>query len=218
MRPLARLYTLERRRVTPLKPPPPLSQERLKAGEHRPEMDDKADKRTADPKPRPSSLSSPSPSPIPHHHRKPPPLSRSPTPSTSSLGPLPSPVAALKSEEGGQQRASSHPPAPPPHPPSPRSASPPSFSPRRPKLEAGRREQREGQKATSATFQGSYSGESGGIERPDVELLGRHERLAMFPGCSSALGSSGFRPCRVFVRRVSDGFMILILDSSIRDS
>ncbi|XP_031734102.1 trinucleotide repeat-containing gene 18 protein [Anarrhichthys ocellatus] len=121
-------------------------------------MEDKADKRSADPKPRRSSLSSPSPSPI-LHPRKPPLLSRSPTPSTSSLAPLPllpSPVTALKSEEGGQ-RVLSHPPMPLPHPPSPLSASPPPSSPRRPKLEVGRREQREGQKPASAPFRGVYS-------------------------------------------------------------
>lgn len=145
-------------------------QERLKASEHRPEIEDKADKRNADPKPRPSSISSPSPSPV-LHPRKPPPPSRSPTPSTSSLTPLPplpSPVTTLKSEDGGQ-RVLSHPPTPLPHPPSPRSASPPPSSPRRPKQEAaeegevGRREQRDGQKPASAAFQGIYSGESGGI-------------------------------------------------------
>lgn len=142
-------------------------QERLKASEHRPELDDKADKRNADPKPRPSSISSPSPSPVLHPRKLPPP-SRSPTPSTSSLTPLPplpSPVTTLKSEEGGQ-RALAHPPKPLPHPPSPRSASPPPSSPRRPKQEAteegevGRREPTEGQKTASAPFQGIYSGES----------------------------------------------------------
>ncbi|KAK1876912.1 Trinucleotide repeat-containing 18 protein [Dissostichus eleginoides] len=135
--------------------------ERFKASEHRPEMEDKADKRHSDPKPRRSSISSPSPSPI-LHPRKLPPHSRSPTPSTSSLTPLPplpSPVTALKSEEGGH-RVLSHPPTPLPHPPSPRSASPPPSSPRRPKLEegeVGRRVQREGQKRASASFQGVYS-------------------------------------------------------------
>lgn len=139
--------------------------ERLKASEHRPDLEEKADKRNAEPKPRPSSVSSPSPSPV-LHPRKPPPPSRSPTPSTSSLTPLPplrSPVTTLKSEEGGQ-RALSHPPTPLPHPPSPRSASPPPSSPRRPKQEAadegevvGRREQRMGQKPASGPFQGIYS-------------------------------------------------------------
>lgn len=142
-------------------------QERLKASEHRPEMEDKADKRNADPKPCPSSISSPSPSPV-LHPRKPPPPSRSPTPSTSSLTPLPplpSPVTTLKSEDGGQ-RVMSHPPTPLPHTPSPHSASPLTSSPRRPKQEAaeevdvGRREQRGGQKTSSAPFQGIYSGES----------------------------------------------------------
>lgn len=137
--------------------------ERLKASEHRPEMEDKADKRNTDSKPRPSSISSPSPSPV-LHPRKPPPSSRSPTPSTSSLTPLPrlpSPVTTLKSEEGGQRVLS--PPKPLPHPPSPRSASPPPSSPRRPKQEmseegeVGQREQREGQKPTSAPFQSIYS-------------------------------------------------------------
>ncbi|KAK5856620.1 hypothetical protein PBY51_008203 [Eleginops maclovinus] len=135
--------------------------ERFKASEHRPEMEDKADKRHGDHKHRRCSISSPSPSPI-LHPRKPPPHSRSPTPSTSSvtpLPPLPSPVTALKSEEGGQ-RVLSHPPMPLPHTPSPRSASPPPSSPRRPKLEEGelgRRAQREGQKPGSASFQGIYS-------------------------------------------------------------
>ncbi|KAL6103290.1 tnrc18 [Pungitius sinensis] len=125
--------------------------ERLKASEHRPEMEDKVDKRHTEPKPRPSSVSSPSPSPV-LHPRKPPVLSRSPTPSTSSFGPLPlfaSPVTALKREDDGQRVSS--------HPPPPRSASPIACSPRRPKLEVGRREQREGQKADSAPFQGIYS-------------------------------------------------------------
>lgn len=150
------------------KPSPlPVFQERLKASEHRPEMEEKADKRNADPKLRPTSVSSPSPSPV-LHPRKPPPHSRSPTPSTSSLTPLPplpSPVTTLKSEEGGQ-RVLSHPPTPLPHPPSPRSASPPPSSPRRPKQEVseegevGRRDQRRGQKPASASFQGIYSGES----------------------------------------------------------
>ncbi|KAM8845546.1 trinucleotide repeat-containing gene 18 protein isoform 1-T2 [Spinachia spinachia] len=130
--------------------------ERLKASEHRPEMEDKADKRHTEPKPRPSSVSSPSPSPV-LHPRKPPVLSRSPTPSTSSFGPLPlfaSPMTALKREDDGQ-RVSSHPPLP--HPPPPHSASPPACLPRRPKMEVGRREQREGQKPDSVPFQGIYS-------------------------------------------------------------
>lgn len=140
-------------------------QERLKASEHRPEMDEKTDKRNADPKPRPPSIASPSPLPVLHPH-KPQPPSRSPTPSTSSLTPLPplpSPVTTLKSEDSGQ-RALSHPPTPLPHPTSPRSASPPPSSPRRPKQEAanegevGRREQRGEQKSTP--FQSMYSGES----------------------------------------------------------
>lgn len=144
-----------------------LFQERLKASEHRPEMEDKADKRAADPKPRPSSISSPSPLPVLHPH-KPPPPSRSPTPSNSSLTPLPplpSPVTTLKSEDSGQ-RVLSHPPTPLPHPNSPRSASPPPSSPRRPKQEAAeegevaRREQRGAQKPASAPFQSMYSGES----------------------------------------------------------
>uniref|UniRef100_A0A3Q4GAE1 Trinucleotide repeat containing 18 n=1 Tax=Neolamprologus brichardi TaxID=32507 RepID=A0A3Q4GAE1_NEOBR len=137
-----------------------------KASEHRPEIEDKADKRNTDSKPRPSSISSPSPSPV-LHPRKPPPSSRSPTPSTSSLTPLPrlpSPVTTLKSEEGGQRVLS--PPKPLPHPPSPRSASPPPSSPRRPKQEmseegeVGQREQREGQKPTSAPFQKCISTDS----------------------------------------------------------
>lgn len=146
---------------------PAVFQERLKASEHRSEMEDKADKRNTDPKPRPSSISSSSPSPV-LHPRKPLPPSHSPTPSTSSLTPLPplpSPVTTLKSEEGGQ-RVLAHPPMPLPHPPSPRSASPPPSSPRQPKQEVaeegevGRREQREGQKPASAPFQAIYSGES----------------------------------------------------------
>lgn len=145
--------------------PCPLFQERLKATEHRPEMEDKADKRTTEPKPRPSPISSTSPLPVMHPHKRRPP-SRSPTPSTSSLTPLPSvpsPVTALKSEDGGH-RALSHPPTPLAHPASPRSASPPPSSPRQPKQEAeegaaGQREQRDAQKPPSGPFQGLYSGE-----------------------------------------------------------
>lgn len=143
-------------------------QERLKASEHRSEMEDKADKRNTEPKPRPSSISSPSPSPV-LHPRKPPPHSRSPTPSTSSrtlLPPLPSAVTTLKSEEGGQ-RVLVPSPVPLPHPPSPRSASPPPLSPRQPKQETaeeeeemGRREQRERRKLGSTPFQGIFSGGS----------------------------------------------------------
>lgn len=136
-----------------------LSQERLKASEHRPEIEDKVDKRNADLKTRPSSISSPSPSPV-LHPRKPRPPSRSPTPSTSSLTPLPptpSPVTTLKSEGG--HRVLSHAPKLLPHPTSPRSASPPPSSPRRPKQEdgeAGVREQRK--KSTSTPFEDIYSG------------------------------------------------------------
>lgn len=138
--------------------------ERLKASEHRPDVEDKPDKRNTAPKPHPSSIPSSSSSPT-LHPRKPPPPSRSPTPSTSSLTPLPplpSPVTTLKSEEVGQ-RAHSHPPTPLPHPASPRSASPPPSSPRRPKREAaedgevGRREQREAQKPPPAPYQGIYT-------------------------------------------------------------
>lgn len=169
MQPLTDICTLERsvsHHTNTLSKPPPLRfvfQERLKASEHRPEMEDKAEKRHAEPKPRPSSVSSPSRSPV-LHPRKPPVLSRSPTPSTSSFGPLPlfaSPVTGLKREDDGQ-RVSSHPPLP--QQPHPRSASPPTCSPRRPKLEVGRREQREGQKPDSAPFQGIYAGEFGGIQ------------------------------------------------------
>lgn len=136
-----------------------LFQERLKAGEHRPDIDDKVDKRSADPKTRASSISSPSPSPV-LHPRKPLRPSPSPTPSTSSLTPLPptpSPVATLKSEEGGH-RVLPH--APKLLPASPPSASPPPSSPRRPKQEEGEegaREQRK--KSAAAPFQGIYSGE-----------------------------------------------------------
>lgn len=145
-------------------------QERLKASEHRPEMEDKADKRNTDPKPCPSSISSSSPLPVLHTH-KPPRPSRSPTPSTSSLTPLrplSSPVTTLKSEDR-VQRVLSHPPTLLPHPTSPRSASPPPSSPRRPKQEAseegdvGEQERRGAQKPTSAPFDGLYSGEFVGI-------------------------------------------------------
>uniref|UniRef100_A0A1A8VAS8 Trinucleotide repeat containing 18 n=1 Tax=Nothobranchius furzeri TaxID=105023 RepID=A0A1A8VAS8_NOTFU len=130
--------------------------ERLKASEHRPEIEDKADKRNADTKTRPSSISSPSPV---LHPRKPPPPSRSPTLSTSSLALLPpvsSPVTALKSE-GGQRGLSRSPKPLSLHPPSPRSASPP---PRRPKQEVAEDEEvvrREEQKPAPAPFPGIFS-------------------------------------------------------------
>lgn len=129
-------------------------------------MEDKADKRNTDPKPSPSSISSPSSLPLLHPH-KPAPPSRLPTPSNSSLTPpppLPSPVTTLKSEDSGQRERQ----MPLPHPASPRSASPPPSSPRRPKQEEGevaQREQRGAQKPAAATFQGIYSGKSGGIQQ-----------------------------------------------------
>lgn len=146
---------------------PLLVQERLKVTEHRPETEDKADKRNTDPKSHLSSMSSTSPLLVMHPHKRRPP-SHSPTPSTSSLAPLPNPstVTALKSEDSGT-RALPHPPTPLAHPASPRSASPPPSSPRQPKQEAaeegdmGQREQRGAQKPASGPFQGMYSGEGG---------------------------------------------------------
>lgn len=143
-------------------------QERLKVTEHRPETEDKADKRNTDPKPHLSSVASTSPLPVMHPHKRRPP-SHSPTPSTSSLNPLPpvpSTVTALKSEDSGT-RALPHPPTPLAHPASPRSASPPPSSPRQPKQEAaeegevGQREQSGARKPASGPFQGMYSGECG---------------------------------------------------------
>lgn len=142
-------------------------QERLKASEHRADLEDKAEKRNADPKPCPSSLSSHSPSPV-LHPCKPPLPSRSSTPSSSSITPLlslPTPVTTLKSEEGGQKALSHSQITPLPHPPSPRSASPPPSSPRRPKQEVTdegeepRREEKGRLKPASGSFQGLYSGE-----------------------------------------------------------
>uniref|UniRef100_H3CNG8 Trinucleotide repeat containing 18 n=1 Tax=Tetraodon nigroviridis TaxID=99883 RepID=H3CNG8_TETNG len=139
--------------------------ERLKVTEHRPETEDKADKRNTDPKPHLSSVASTSPLPVMHPHKRRPP-SHSPTPSTSSLNPLPpvpSTVTALKSEDSGT-RALPHPPTPLAHPASPRSASPPPSSPRQPKQEAaeegevGQREQSGARKPASGPFQGMYSG------------------------------------------------------------
>lgn len=137
--------------------------ERLKASEHRPEAEDKADKRSADPKPSPSSVSPASSVQALHPHKAPPPP-RLPTPSDPSLSPppaLPSPVTALKSEGGRGPRGRQ---TPPPHPASPRSASPPPSSPRRPKQEEDegeereeRREQRRGRKPATLPFQGIYS-------------------------------------------------------------
>ncbi|CAF96432.1 unnamed protein product [Tetraodon nigroviridis] len=138
--------------------------ERLKVTEHRPETEDKADKRNTDPKPHLSSVASTSPLPVMHPHKRRPP-SHSPTPSTSSLNPLPpvpSTVTALKSEDSGT-RALPHPPTPLAHPASPRSASPPPSSPRQPKQEAaeegevGQREQSGARKPASGPFQGMYS-------------------------------------------------------------
>ncbi|XP_037544799.1 trinucleotide repeat-containing gene 18 protein [Nematolebias whitei] len=135
--------------------------ERFKASEHRPEIEDKADKRNTDPKTRTSSISSPLPSPVLHPRKHPPP-SRSPTPSTSSLTPLPpipSSLPHLKLEEG-KQRGLSHLPKPLIHPSSPRSASPPPSSPRRPKQEVaedGEEGWREGQKPAPPPFQGIYA-------------------------------------------------------------
>lgn len=162
-------------------------QERFKVTEHRPETEDKADKRNTDPKSHLSSIST-SPLPVMHPHKRRPP-SRSPTPSTSSLAPLPNPstVTALKSEDSGT-RALPHPPTPLAHPASPRSASPPPSSPRQPKQEAaeegdvGQREQRGAQKPASGPFQGMYSGECGENDKmgnnstsnPHYQLNQRH--------------------------------------------
>lgn len=142
------------------------SQERLKASEHRPDAEDKADKRNADPKPSPSSVSPPSSMQALHPHKAPPPP-LVPIPSDSSLSPLPpslpSPVTALKSEDGLRQRRRH---TPPPHPASLRSASPPPSSPQRPKQEEDegeeggpRREQKGARKPATLPFQGMYRGE-----------------------------------------------------------
>ncbi|KAJ3600596.1 hypothetical protein NHX12_031576 [Muraenolepis orangiensis] len=79
--------------------------ERLKAGQHRPEMEDKVEKRSSESKTRPPSVASPSPSPVPHLPRaKARPPSRSPPavpPPLPTRGHLSSPLAPLKMEDCG---------------------------------------------------------------------------------------------------------------------
>lgn len=138
-------------------------------------MDEKPDKRATDGS-KVSLSAIPAP---PLHSRKAPP--RSPTPSTSyskaltplSVAPLPSPVAAMKSEDRPKpqkalpQQPYSHPSSPIPHPVRPASASPPAASPIQPKEEP-EKESLSLQKQASAPFPSMYSGKC----------------LATFPKCT----------------------------------
>lgn len=178
---------------------PLLTQERLNASQPRTDLEEKPDKRATD-----GSKASLSVIPAPPlHPRKPPP--RSPTPSTSyskaltplPVAPLPSPIAAMKSEDRPKvektlpQQPYSHPPSPVPHPvrlasATPpvclASATPPTASPIRPKeesVEVPEKESLRSHKQPSAPFPSMYPGKC----------------LAVFSSQLSLLNCYGLRQC-----------------------